>query len=95
MRVEVFKRTQDEWYGNYKIVGDQRVSDLVEVSFINLSPNVSPGEPNWRVCVWGNDDLGMEQDLENETEAWNIFLQVIGMDYVNRDKLLALGFVSA
>lgn len=95
MRVEVFKRTQDDWYGNYKIVGDQRVSDLVEVSFLNLGPTLQPGQPNWRVCVWGNDDCGMERDFENETEAWVMFLQVIGLEHVNRNKLITLGFVSA
>jgi hypothetical protein len=91
MRVEVFKRTQDDWYGNYRVVGDQRVSDLVEVSFLSLEP----GQTSWRVCVWGNDDCGMELDFEKETEAWNMFLQVIGPSYVNRNSLIALGFVSA
>lgn len=95
MRVEVFKRTQDEWYGNYKIVGDRRVSDLVEVSFLQLMPTVVPSAFNWRVCVWGNDDCGMERDFENETEAWTVFLQVIGQQYVNRNGLISLGFVSA
>jgi len=89
MRVEVFKRTQDDWYGNYKVVGDQRVSDLVEVSFLNLMPS------GWRVCVWGNDDCGLERDFESESEAWNIFLQVIGMESVNKQPLRDLGFVAA
>lgn len=90
MRVEVFKRTQDEWYGNYKIVGDERVSDLVEVAFLNLMPG-------WRVCVWGNDDCGLERDFDSdsESEAWNIFLQVIGMDFVNMQALRGLGFIAA
>ena len=95
MKVEVFKKTQDDWYGNYKIVGDCRVSDLVEVSFMSLGPSVLPGQKNWRVCVWGNDDCGMERDFEDETEAWNIFLQVIGHQYVNRVSLINLNFVSA
>lgn len=95
MRVEVFKRTQDNWYGNYRVEGDQRVSDLVEVCFLNLLPTQTPGSPNWRVCVWGNDDCGMELDFENETQAWTMFLQVIGLKYVNRNSLIALGFVSA
>ena len=95
MRVEVFKRTQDDWYGNYKIVGDQRVSDLVEVTFMNLLPTTGPEPTNWRVCVWGNDDCGQERDFESETEAWNIFLQVIGMEFVNLQALRDLGFVSA
>jgi hypothetical protein len=89
MRVEVFKRTQDDWYGNYKVVGDQRVSDLVEVTFMNLLPT------GWRVCVWGNDDFGLECDFESEAEAWNIFLQVIGQEFVNQQALRDLGFIAA
>jgi hypothetical protein len=93
MRVEVFKRTQDDWYGNYKVAGDQRVSDLVEVTFMNLYPGSE--SPAWRVCVWGNDDFGLERDFDNEAWAWNIFLQVIGMEFVNQQGLRDLGFVSA
>ena len=94
MRVDVFKRTQDDWYGNYRIVGDQRVSDLVETSFMKLEP-MNTGGPLWRVCVWGNDDCGVEKDFESETEAWNTFLQVIGLPFVNRSLLTAMGFASA
>lgn len=89
MKVNVFKRTQDEWHGNYKIVGDARVSDLVEVSFMRLS------DGNWRCCVWGNDDCGKEFDHADEATVWNIFLQVIGWQYVNQQPLKELGFVPA
>lgn len=87
--VDVFKRTQDNWYGNYKIANDARVSDLVEVSFIPLEG----GE--WRCCVWGNDDLGWEFDHADEATVWNVFLQVIGMPFVNLQPLKDLNFVPA
>jgi hypothetical protein len=97
MRVEVLKRTDDDWYGSYTInSGYKGVKEqmFVEVIFNgNISP---PGHtPTWRTCVWGNDDCGMEFDCATETECWNKFLQVIGMKFVNRDKLIELGFVSA
>lgn len=93
MQAQVFKRTQDDWYGNYKIAVDQRVSDLVEVTFMNLLPGPTP--TGWCVCVWGNDDYGLERDFESETEAWNIFLQVIGMEFVNQQALRDMGFITA
>ena len=45
--------------------------------------------------MWGNDDLGMEFDTENEKIALTIFMQVIGLKYVNVDYLMDLGFVQA
>jgi len=94
MRVDTFKRTQDNWYGNYKITGDARVSDLVEVSFLKLL-NTEGSELNWRVCVWGNDDFGLERDFEHEAEAWVTFLEVIGQEYVNQQYLRNNGFIGA
>jgi hypothetical protein len=37
----------------------------------------------------------MEFDCDNEAQAWNMFLQVIGLDYVDMDALRSLGYVSA
>ena len=62
-RIRVFKRTTDDWYGNYKITNDARVSDLVEVSVMQLSPWPLGGLTKWRVCVWGNDDCGLKIDI--------------------------------
>lgn len=95
MKVEVFKKTTDNWCGNYKIVGDCRVSDLVEVSFLTLAPWGDKTNKQWRVCVWGNDDLGLEKDFFEENEAWVCFLTIIGWDTVNYECLTQLGFVAA
>lgn len=99
MRVEVLKLTQDDWYGSYELTGYYKGLEkpmVVEVIFNgNITAYNPKSEPVWRTCVWGNDDCGMEFDCATEAEAWNKFLQVIGMDYVNRDRLIALGFVSA
>jgi hypothetical protein len=99
MRTTVFKLTQDDWHGSYTLSdwyvgtkpGDTK---LVTVTFNgNISP---PNEaPMYRTCVWGNDDCGLEFDSYLEGEVWNKFLQVIGMEYVNMDSVISLGFVSA
>ena len=96
MNVDVFKRTTSNWYGNYKVKDDCRVSDLVEVSFTQTGPNPKQHQGEYRVCVWGNDDCGMEKDFADDEElAWNCFLQVIGMDDATQDKLKILGFIRA
>lgn len=96
MRINVFKRTEDDWYGCYKIRDDARVEDLVEVSFTQTGPDPKNFNGEWRVCVWGNDDCGMERDFGNdETAALNMFYQVIGQKFVNMGYLTHNGFVSA
>ena len=92
-RVDVFKKTNDDWYPAFEMGGEK----LVEVSFIQLTPWLPVEERIWRVCVWGNDDCGMERDFNpnEESHAWSIFLNVIGEEYVDMKFLLSLGFVSA
>lgn len=88
MNVRVFKKTTDEWYGNYKVVSDPWAVNLVEVSFMDLVGG-------FLVCVWGNDDSGMEFISDDEVIAWNVFLQIIGKKDVLRKDMLALGLVGA
>jgi L-rhamnose isomerase len=47
----------------------------------------------WRVCVWGEDDFGMEIDLYARNQAKNIFEKI--EDYTTIAQLKALGFVRA
>ena len=94
MKINVYKETDDDWCGNYRVEGDVRVSKLVCVSFIQLRPHPQD-EAEWRVCVWGNDDFGMARDFEDETAALNIFYQVIGWPKVNMSLLRNIGFISA
>lgn len=95
MKINVFKRTEDDWYGNYKIANDCRVSDLVDVMFTQTGPDPKLGLGEWRVCIWGNDDCGMERDFVLEGEALNMFYQVIGWEFVNKGALASNGFVGA
>lgn len=97
--VNVFKPTHDDWYGSYRLSGfysGDSDTMLVEVTFCgNITENMPDHAPVWRTCVWGNDDCGMEYDCDNENQAWCMFLEVIGMEHVDRDVLKELGFVSA
>ena len=92
-RVDVFKKTNDDWYPAFEMGGEK----LVEVSFIQLTPWLPAEERIWRVCVWGNDDCGMERDFQPNEErlAWTTFLTVIGEEYVDMKFLSDLKFVTA
>lgn len=86
MPAERFKKTQDNWFPNYR-------DDVVRVTFHG---NIGSSEdPCCRVSVWGEDDCGMEYDCDTESEAWNIFLQVINMKYVNKAALKEMRFMFA
>jgi hypothetical protein len=95
MRTDVFKYTSDDWYPSYILTNSHnKIKGLVKVSFTQTGPN-PPIEGEWRVCVWGEDDCGMEQDFVNETIAWCCFLEVIGLEDVTMASLNSLGFISA
>lgn len=96
-RIDVFKPTADDWYPSYQLndwCDGVKNQDLVRISFLG---NISPPDrmPVFRVCAWGNDDFGMELDLTEEASAFNIFLQIIGKDFVNHRDLKEFGFISA
>lgn len=96
MNISVYKPTQDDWYGNYLL---KRPSDidglgLVQVMFTQTGP-LPPFNGKWRVCVWGNDDCGMEKDFDDEVMAMVTFMRVIGWTFVNKEILRQEGFVPA
>lgn len=87
-RTEVFKETIDNWCPNYH-------GTLVRVTYHGDIEAWRKGVPCYRVSVWGNDDIGMEYDTEDEKEALAVFMHVIGYPYVNMINLKQLGFVPA
>jgi len=89
--VQLFKATRDDWRSSYRLNNGEL---YVMVSFTQTGPN-PPTQGEWRVCVWGDDDCGMEKDFLIENEAWLTFVTVIGWEYVNMDALKLIGFVSA
>lgn len=102
LRQKVFKLTDDDWYPSYTFgqyhnghaPGEVK---LVEVTFLQFTPTPTYPDPGYRVCVWGNDDLGMERDYSSSEflAAEQMFRNVIALDRVNKQTLADLGFVYA
>lgn len=97
MRCDVYKKTTDDWCPSYSLfwyeAGHER-EKVVSVTFCQTGQH-PPIDGDWRVCVWGSDDCGMERDFQKENEAWCCFLEVIGLEDVTMDALKERGFVSA
>lgn len=92
-QITLYKPTDDDWYGNETIIDHDRygkISRLVCVSFYNALSN-----GDMRVCVWGNDDYGMEKDYKNLDQAVFEFRQIIEMPRVSKQLLKDMGFVTA
>lgn len=96
----VFKLTDDDWYpshflGDYYQGHKPGAVRLVEVTFLQFRPTPLSPDPGYRVCVWGNDDLGMERDYPSTefAAAEQMFHEVIALDRVNRQALTDMGFV--
>ena len=90
--MRVFKLTSDDWCPAYKIAGYHKGvkgPKLVEVSHFKLTN----GE--YRVCVWGADDCGMDFDTKSGAKALRIFLNVISWDDVTKAALKEVGFIPA
>jgi len=82
---EVFKEVPQDWYGNFRIANEGK--RFVSVKCDKL--------PLGRVSVWGNDDFGMEYDVELEGVARSIFNTVVNTPDLTQEKLEAIGFVRA
>jgi hypothetical protein len=103
-KVTVFKPTYEDWFPCYSCpdLHNQLTKDmspdlkpgLVKVSFLRTGANE---DGPWRVCVWGNDDFGMEKDfpVEDKESAWKCFLEVISCEYIAKSWLANNQFVKA
>ena len=92
MKIDVFKITSDEWYPSFKLNGGEK--SLVEVSLTQTGPN-PPTLGEWRVCVWGEDDIGMERDFLDELSAIFCFMKVVELEDVTFDSLEQMQFKQA
>ena len=94
MSTEVFKRTSDNWAPSYPFGSDEGIPGhgLVKVVFTQTGPS-PPASGEWRVAAWGADDFGMVRDFTDQSEAWHLFLEVIGMEDVTTAELTRMGFV--
>lgn len=90
--MRAFKVTADDWCPSYKLSGYHRGHKnplLVEVSHHELTN----GE--YRVAVWGGDDMGMEFDTKSGNKARKLLLTILSWEVVSKEKLKELGFVPA
>lgn len=87
--IRVYKETSDNWYGNFSIKNDARFvkADLVMIKFFKLLDNKT-----YRVCVWGNDDFGMEYDTKDKDKAKKIFSKIILQPVLEKVYLEQMGF---
>lgn len=96
-RYKVFKKTQDNWHPSFELDDGTM---MVAVSLIGplgpLGPLRKITKPyEYRVCVWGDDDMGMELDSTDEEVVVAAFFKVLELEFVNYDNLKAMGFVPA
>lgn len=98
-RIDVLKKTNDDWYPCIKVYNPNTkpkdYESYVRVSFLELQP-INEHSYKWRVCVWGNDDCGMERDYMSKQEALQAFIDIISWGSVDMEPLnLKHGFYSA
>lgn len=85
---EVLKKTNDDWYPSYKM-GDTHFELYVRVYFVEYTNSFG-----YKVAAWGNDDFGLEKEfsVKERQQAWDLFLELIQMQYIGKDKLKWMGF---
>ncbi len=97
IRANAFKLTDDDWYSNEKLASTcekyQHKNKLVEVSCLSLPP--AKDNDTTRVCVWGNDDFGLEKDFDNRIDAMTCYIEILSQKVVNKKWLKSIGFVNA
>lgn len=93
-RVVSIKFTNDDWYSNEKIFHKGELRRIVTVSLLKLNASRS-GPWDWRVCVWGNDDFGLEKDFTDHRQAVNTYIEIVIMNCVNQRPLRDMGFVNS
>lgn len=94
MKVEVYKKTTDDWCPS--LASQYADLNFVRVAFLKLETYDKYHAEQWRVCCWGEDDFGMERDYDSESEAWTTFLQILGWEDVTVKRLMdELGFRGA
>jgi hypothetical protein len=79
-RIEIYKKTNDNWYGNYN-------TNEIKLKYIGkLTDN------KFRVACWGNDDFGLERDFDYENDAIKMFELLKYKNFINHKDLYDLNF---
>lgn len=78
-RKECFVNTTDNWYPNYP---DNQV--LLSLSKLNTG--------NYRVSVWGQDDVGWDIDIKEISNACNLYHKIKNRKTISYEYLKTQGF---
>jgi len=83
-RSDIRRPTSDDWFPT-------AADGTVKVSFAELSTG------QWRVCVWGDDDCGMERDFgpDDREQAVRMHLLLAGCSDVTKRLCADLGMTYA
>lgn len=87
--------TEEDWYPSFFFHGPTTPPEIVptqaylRVRFYEFHPE----SDGYRVCVWGNDDFGMEKDFKDFAEAHKCYKEIASP--IEEEKLLAQGFIYA
>lgn len=80
-RVDKQILTREDWHPT--------VDGQLKASFMLLT------DQNWRVCVWGGDDFGMERDFPHTDRQGAKALFEALVDFTTKEKMRQLGMTNA
>lgn len=88
--LSVFMPVNDDWCPNFKL-GRWNYS-AVHLRMMQLHPS-----KDWRVCVWGADDLGMYKDFPEDQfeEAFALFHHLVSRQRLSMEVCKKAGLVRA
>ncbi len=84
--IEFFKRTEDDWADNYKVL-DYRWQDVV---FVKLYQQYD--SKHWRIVVSGDDDFSLSYEFATYLVAYETLEGILKKEFLNIDYLKSLGF---
>lgn len=93
-RMSAYVQVNEDWYGNFRVSQDTRYDSdlLIRVSLLELM------HPHgWRVCVWGNDDFGMERDYapDQRDQALALYQQIVSTPMPTQAQMREWGMIYA
>ncbi len=84
----MYKPTYEDWCGTEVSPDPRDQFGLVRVTLIGHTL----ADGMYRVCLWGNDDLGMEYDTKIQEEQAEVFAKLALEPIISFQKLLNMGF---
>lgn len=87
-RIEIFKKTKDDWCDSYYLKGfPKEESKLVSIVFLQMCCS----QPLWYISI-GDDSYEYERIFDKESEATEIFLELLQQEYISKEFIEKLEF---